>query len=147
MLVLRIVFYIHFLHLLLLPFCLYLRYFLCFLFFYFSHSIMQHQISNSFPYLITKHFRIFKRFYLFIYLFIGREGGKEGEKCWCAINRWSLTHPHQGAWPATLAPTRPGTESETFGFAGWCPTHWATPVRAQTLHIWIKCLWASFSQV
>ena len=51
----------------------------------------------------NKIFYIFKRFYLFIYLFLERGEGREKERE-RNISVWlPLTHPILGTWPATQA--------------------------------------------
>ena len=78
-------------------------------------------------------------FYLknFIYLFIfrerGREGEIEGEKHQCVrdtlIDYLSLT-PNWGPGLQSRCVPWLGIEPANVAFAGWCRTHWATPVRA-----------------
>ena len=56
----------------------------------------------------------------------GRE--KERER---NIDPLPFTHTPTGDWPVTRHVLWLGIEPATFCFAGWCPTHWATPVRAR----------------
>ena len=86
-----------------------------------------------------------KRFYLFIFRLRKRGGGREGEKHQSVA---SCMHPD---WGLNLQPRNvpwPGIELVTFCFAGWCPTNWATLVRAAhtflttgslpTLALWLE---------
>ena len=74
---------------------------------------------------------------LFIYLFIfrdwGREGEREGEKCWCArdtsIGCLSYT-PYRGPGPQPRHVPWLGIEPVTFKFAGRYSAHWAIVARA-----------------
>ena len=81
----------------------------------------------------------FLRFHLFIFRERGREGEREGEKHWCERSIHCLvascTHP---SWGSNLQPRHvpwPGIEPVTFHFARWCPTHWASPVRATAWYL------------
>ena len=77
---------------------------------------------------------------LFFYTERGREGRKEGEKHQSVA---SCTHPVQGWNLQPIHMSWPGIELATFRFAGWCPTNWATPVKAGCLLL----SWVSFLQV
>ena len=71
---------------------------------------------------------IFKRFYLFIFRERGREGKKRGrETSTCGCLLWT---PNWGSGPQPRRVPWLGIELMIFWFVGWCPTHWATPVRA-----------------
>ena len=71
-------------------------------------------------------------FLTFIYLFIFRERGREGEREG-EIHPLvaSHTHPQQGTWAANQAFALTGNQPLTFSFAGWCSIHWAIPPRAK----------------
>ena len=65
----------------------------------------------------------------FICLFFERGEGRETEKettinVWESIHWLPLAQAYPGTWPVTQACAL------TSGFAGGCPTHWATPARA-----------------
>ena len=70
----------------------------------------------------------FKRFYLFIYLFLetnrGRKRGRETSVSGCLS-----CAPHWGPGLQPRSVTGPGIQPATFWFAGQCSVHWATPAR------------------
>ena len=72
--------------------------------------------------------------YLFVYLFIYREKGRDGEreKNIDVRNtyRLPLTRPLLGTWPTTGACALSRNQRATFWFSGRHPTHWATLARA-----------------
>ena len=73
-------------------------------------------------------FLIFKIFYLSFFRERGKGGKKRGRETlmWKRTIHLSLECPQPGHVPWL------GIDLVTFRFAGWCSTHWATPVR--TLH-------------
>ena len=88
-----------------------------------------------------RHKLFFLRFYLFIFRERGKEGEREGEQHRCVretskseiLIHCLLNSPHQ--WPATQASALTGNPSGNLWFAGWCPTHWATPARAISYYL------------
>ena len=68
----------------------------------------------------------FERFYLFI--FRQREMREKVRER--NINQLPLTRPQLESGPQPSHVPWPGIEQAIFWFAGWCPTHWATPFRA-----------------
>ena len=68
------------------------------------------------PTLYRKSFLLLLR----LYLFLGREEGREKERE-RNIDVWlPLVCPPPGTWPTTQACARTGTEPLTLCFAGWC---------------------------
>ena len=71
-----------------------------------------------------------KRFYLFIF----RKMGREGEKHWCVrdTSTGCLSHtPNQGPGLQPRHVHWLGIEPATLWFSGWCSIHWVTPARAE----------------
>ena len=98
-----------------------------------GRTTIQHDIQTKFPY------QVFYLFIWFIWFYLslerGREGEREGEKHICVreILIGCLLHsPNQGPGPQPRHVPWPGIKL-TFRCVGWCPTHWATPVRAALL--------------
>ena len=99
--------------------------------FIFLPSLPTHTPALGFCYLIGLSFGIFiylffKMFFLFIFL----EGGGEGETGRETSISCLFPAPNWGPGPQPRHVPRPGIQPRTFQFAGWCPTHWATLVRA-----------------
>ena len=71
-----------------------------------------------------------KKFYLFIF----RKMGREGEKHWCVrdTSTGCLSHtPNQGPGLQPRHVHWLGIEPATLWFSGWCSIHWVTPARAE----------------
>ena len=71
-----------------------------------------------------------KRFYLFISRERGRKGEREGETSMCGCLSCA---PYWGPTPQPSHVPWLGIKLVTFPFTGWCPNHWATPVRDSVL--------------
>ena len=102
-----------------------------------THEVQTHVVQGSTVFIIfyIPKMRFLEKI-LFIYLFLERGERREKErernvgerrKHWSVAsymrpNRGLSLRSRQGPWP--------GIKPVTFGFAGWCPSSWATPVRA-----------------
>ena len=101
------------------------------------HSYKIFFVMRSFKICSPSNFQAYNtvfKFFKFIYLW--REGEREGEKHWCAIETLMgyLSHtPNQGPGPQPRQVPWPGIEPVTFQFSGQCSAHWATPARAVVL--------------
>ena len=94
-------------------------------------------IWNLYPFFIWIMWVFKKRW--FVYLFISRERGKEGERgtetsisCLSHILNWGPgPQPSHVLWP--------GIEPAIFQSAGWCSNRWGTPVRVNNVGLVFSC--------
>ena len=101
-----------------------------------STHLQQHPQQSSRPRLLqiarySFFLCLFKRFYLFFREGEGRAKERERNIDVRNIDWLPLAHPQLGTWPTIQARALTRIELETFGFEGWCPIHWPTPVRAR----------------
>ena len=59
-----------------------------------------------------------------------KERERERKTCGRNVDLLPLARPHLGTWSITQACTLSGSQITAFQFAEWCPTHSATPSRA-----------------
>ena len=87
---------------------------------------MKKLMNFNFIYLFT-----YKRFYVFI-LEKGEGRKKDRER---NIGVWlPLACPLLGTWPTTETCALTGNQTSDPLVCRWCPTHWATPVRAKLMN-------------
>ena len=99
-----------------------------------AHPVIE--AARTFHWGLEKMFQLLFLFlfcFLRFYLFNFRERVREGKKHWYVreTSIGCLLHtPNWGPGPQPRRVPREGIKLVTFWFAGWCPAHWATPVRA-----------------